>query len=216
MKPFPLTDENLIKFVSYNMQFAPFVTGLASRVAMSQIMVDGWDISAEIASYVFDAARDEYHDRDAPAAVRTTHRSMAQAVLRVLGVESDKGLGVGWWSRIHNGYSHPVVGFALGFHLRAEEVAGGEFSAVMHRIMEERPDLQAALEAHKLPNGVQSAWSWFKVHASDGGAEEDHASSARKAVELLYRRESHGDRDFVEYGISQFDRMNREFWDSLK
>jgi hypothetical protein len=166
-----------------------------------------------VASYFFDAARDEFDDHATP--YRDTHRCLAQAMLAGL-VEhaADSGLATlrdqsrvdvffaeapsfcALRERVAGGYGvgtpddGPSVFRAIGYHLGSELLADREFSVIHETLGKSQPALVADLAKRSVSIGGQShrCLQWIEIHSGHGGgAEEDHFQWALQGVELAFR-----------------------------
>lgn len=188
-------------YASWNGRFANGVAALASLIGDSRahFQEPGFarataDRSNYVASFIFDAARDEYDDHINP--LRDTHRCMAQASL--LSMAQFYGLGdavlnepepqalcevsdavmLGYRGRHHSGDG--VVGeiFAgIGYHLGSELLADREFSLIDEYMRTQRQDLVQHLlhSTVALAGGKHRCYAWVGVHSGHGGGvEADH------------------------------------------
>lgn len=207
------------RYAAWNRQFGSGVASLAGRIGRSYpLFVDPEqriaavaDRSVYVASYFFDAARDEFDDRD--TVHRDTHRCLAQSVLQGL-MDYDAASGAPWspeeanallaepgWllsliRRVADGYgAHgeetPEVLFsAVGYHLGSEVLADQEFSLIDAELQASDPGLIRWLSGHQVQIAGQahSAWTWIRIHSGHGGgAEADHFDWALQGVERALR-----------------------------
>ncbi len=189
------------QYATWNGRFANGVAALASLIGDSRahFQEPGFaraaaDRSNYVASFIFDAARDEYDDHINP--MRDTHRCMAQASLismakfyglgdEVLNepdpralTEVCDGVMFGYRGRHHTGAG--VVGeiFAgIGYHLGSELLADREFSLIDEHLRGQRDDLVQHLmrSTVELAGGKHRCYAWVGVHSGHGGGvEADH------------------------------------------
>jgi hypothetical protein len=188
-------------YASWNGRFANGVAALASLIGDSRTYFQeagfaraAADRSNYVASFIFDAARDEYDDHINP--MRDTHRCMAQAAL--LSMAQFYGLGdtvlnepdpaalrevsdaVMFGYRGHHQTGGGVVGeiFAgIGYHLGSELLADREFSLIDEHMRGQRQDLVQHLlhSTVQLAGGKHRCYAWVGVHSGHGGGvEADH------------------------------------------
>jgi hypothetical protein len=175
------------------------------------------DRSVFVASYFFDAARDEFDDRDTKH--RDTHRCLAQALLGgVILFAQEKGgdaerakLGSPeavnalladpiWLStlndQVRQGYGGasaddlPNIFRCFGYHLGSEVLADQEFSLMDEALRNHQDGLVGFLENTKVRIADQDhgAYSWLRIHSGHGGgAEADHFNWAVRGVHLGFR-----------------------------
>ncbi len=189
------------QYASWNGYFANGVAALASLIGDSRghFQEPGFaravaDRSNYVASFIFDAARDEYDDHINP--MRDTHRCMAQASL--IAIADFYGLGnavlnepdppalrevcdgvlYGYRGRHQSGTG--VVGeiFAgIGYHLGSELLADREFSLIDEHLRGQRDDLVQHLmrSTVDLAGAKHRCYAWVGVHSGHGGGvEADH------------------------------------------
>jgi hypothetical protein len=217
-------DAELLRFFSrytaWNGLFGAGVSSLAGKIARSRrIFLDpevpiaaAADRSVLVASYIFDAAIDEFDDRSTRH--RDTHRCLAQALLVGLLAHADTN-GPEWlldadranawldepdWlrtlcDRVAEGYGRftpdtaPAIFFSMGYHLGSEVLADQEFSTIDARLNAERPELVRFLEQTRVDVGGEhhEAWKWVRVHSGHGGgAEAMHFDHAVRGVRLAF------------------------------
>lgn len=211
----------LSHYTSWNGFFGSGVAALSGKIGRSRRMfLDPEqsiravaDRSVLIASYFFDAARDEFDD--ATTVQRDTHRCLAQAFIAGLvdygrKHEEDKVFfDVGrinellaepdWLralnDRVAEGYGARsndnalAVFRAMGYHLGSEILADAEFS-VMDKIFQEvAPELVKHLKTEEVEVAREAhiPWAWLEVHSGHGGgAEADHFMWAARGVKLAF------------------------------
>lgn len=209
------------RYASWNGVFGSAVASLSGKVGTAQRVFRDedykWngihypalaDRSVLVASYMFEAARDEFDDRDFPDC-RTTHRCLAQAT--VVGcleylvanetLTSDIAAGLldrpKWLDFIEHGvlcgYGHSTpdtmdfIFHAMGFHLGSEILADQEFSIFDEFIQSRFPDLHKyLLDTEVVVAGTKfPAYSWMRIHSGHGKhVEADHFESALEGVNL--------------------------------
>ena len=199
------------QYAAWNGHFANGVAALASLIGDNRghFQEPGFaravaDRSNYVASFIFDAARDEYDDHINP--MRDTHRCMAQASLismaRFYGLGDEvlnepdpralsevcDGVMFGYRGRHHTGAG--VVGeiFAgIGYHLGSELLADREFSLIDEHLRGQRNDLVQHLlrSTVELAGGTHRCYAWVGVHSGHGGGVEadhfDYAVAGAKA-----------------------------------
>jgi hypothetical protein len=232
-----------VRYASWNGCFANGVTRLVSMIGANRDLFReaGFpravsDRSNYIASFIFDAARDEYDDHINP--IRDTHRCMAQASL--IGMKDFLGLGdaaldeadppqlVALNDAVLRGYAgdHGAAGgeagrvFAgIGYHLGSELLADHEFSLIDEYLHRE----QAALVKHlmhttvNLAGGTHRCYAWVGVHSGHGGGvEADHfeyaLGAARAAIQFLVGHDEAGAVEALKAGFMAFARDHRAFF----
>lgn len=212
-------------FVEYNMPFAAGVTGLVSVLHSSQnFHKQDYDSSADIASYVFGAAEDEYVDRD--TGERITHKRLAQEFRRV----ASKLLKVDWNNmetflfsdRIVSGYTgksyKAYEANGIGFHIGSEVLASDEFNVIDKYLHEKWPDFVNDMKGVEII-GKKDAYCWLKIHTY---FEEEHADLGFRAYDLgreYWKRSRKEDRDeFEKYayaGVEEFAKLQDICFDRI-
>jgi hypothetical protein len=157
------------------------------------------DGSADIASYIFFAAEDEYANRDNGA--RVTHRGLGQFFLKcslmhfqispsvfnstyALNDETIKVL-----AQVKQGYlldkknEEIELYRGLGFHIGSEILADEEFNIIDKFLRANWPDLVKYAESQKNKTG-QSGYDWVRYHTF---VEMEHLDNALEAVNILLR-----------------------------
>lgn len=239
----------IARYASWNGAFGSGVAGLSSKIGRSRSLFfePGFprplgDRSVLLASWFFDAARDEFDDRDTPH--RDTHRCLAQATLAGI-VEHAIEHGVGelrdpahleevladppWLDRLRAsvaiGYGNqsaddrPAIFRAIGFHLGSEMLADREFSVIDAELRAHHPELVAALIARTVTLAGQAhpCYQWIRIHSSHGGAAEaDHFAWALRGVDTAFRFSPEAEHDRLEAEIREgylgFARDHEEFF----
>ena len=238
------------RYASWTVWFGSGVAALAGKIGRSRALfvdpeepvLDVADRSVLVGSYFFDAARDEFDDRDTPH--RDTHRCLAQALLKgTLGffAASDARLAdaafVNAWlappawlkvlaARVAQGYGASSsdeaasVFRAMGYHLGSEVLADREFSLIDETLRERQPALVQHLEATRVSIAGQShvAYQWLNIHSGHGGAvEADHFEWATRGVRMALSYTPADDRKEmrrqVHLGFVDFARDHREFFE---
>ncbi|MCC7536458.1 MAG: hypothetical protein IT379_09600 [Deltaproteobacteria bacterium] len=207
----PGTVRFLYRYVAWNACFGSGVSALAAKIGRSRALFlePGWhpalaDRSVLVASYVFDAARDEFDDRSTP--YRDTHRCLAQATLAGL-VEHARSSGLSatavdallaepaWLAtlrdRIADGYGvrtpdeRATIFRGIGYHLGSELLADREFSVIHEELRAKQHGLLADLAERTVTIAGQPhpCAMWIEVHSGHGGgAEADHFEWALEGV----------------------------------
>ncbi len=209
----------LARFASWNGLFGSGVALLASEIGRSQQLFreEGFpaplaDRSVLVASYFFDAARDEFDDRDTPH--RDTHRCLAQAFLAgFIEVSKDRYPELGdarqleaflahplWLDalrhRVAYGYGagnaddHAGIFRAMGYHLGSELLADQEFTRIDATLRARDPSLVETLRSTTIAIAGQphNSYQWIAIHSGAGGAAEaDHFAWAVRGVNLAFQ-----------------------------
>lgn len=235
----PLEVLRLVYCVSrWNSVFAAGVVGLTSRITLSNDFKDKSvklpflaDRSHYVASFVFDAARDEYDDSSTIR--RDPHRSLAQVCVEGLVRKlismgftvDDVKAACADFDWIEEEMQKVVVGYTsdaytgLGYHLASESLASSEFSAILDGIEDLHPYLYEALEevvTHD-DSGTRKG-EWLFAHASTGrNVEEEHARRAQEAVDnaILFSEDEESARGWIEEGSQTFRDDRTRFFDRL-
>lgn len=195
----------LSHYASWNGYFGAGVATLAGKIARSRALfldpaepvVALADRSVFVASFFFDAARDEFDDGS--TGHRDTHRCLAQAMVAgvldfvrgsgklggagevnaLLGapdwlVRVEEQVAVGYGARSADD-AGSIFG-AMGYHLGSEVLADAEFSILDQALGEKAPELVRHLKGYKYVIGGQShnGWHWLRTHSGHGGAVEEH------------------------------------------
>jgi hypothetical protein len=222
------------RYAAWNCVFGSGVAGLASKIGRSRSLFfeEGLprplaDRSVLLASWFFDAARDEFDDRD--TAHRDTHRCLAQATLAGLieyAIENghpelrdrarlerdteDPDWLVALRAAAASGYGHgrpddrPTIFGSIGFHLGSEMLADREFSMIDAQLREHHPALVESLLARTVTLAGQAhpAYQWIRIHsAHGGGAEADHFAWALRGVDTAFRYSPESEHDRLELEI---------------
>lgn len=200
------------------------------------------DRSVFVASFFFDAARDEFDDRD--TVHRDTHRCLAQSTLKGL-IDYQAGQGLAklkdtadinallhepLWLRALNAQVAQGYGagtpddlaaafYSIGYHLGSELLADREFSLIDQTMREGAPAMVEFLKQHKVNIAGQEhvAYQWVGIHSGHGGgAEADHFEWATQGAKLAFRFAPpalHGDlRRELHRGFRGFARDHEEFF----
>lgn len=202
------------RYVAWNSGFGSGVASLAAKIGRSRrLFMDPHepvsacaDRSVHVGSFFFDAARDEFDDRDTPH--RDTHRTLAQAVIKAtagfygLSAESvNRALTEPLWlaslsAQTQTGYGLgapddlPSIFRAMGFHLGSEILADAEFSHLDRHLRALHPALVDHLQATRvhLAGHDHDAWFWIGVHSGHGNAvEADHFAWALEGVTEAFK-----------------------------
>jgi hypothetical protein len=239
------------RYTSWNGFFGSGVAALAGKIGRSRrAFLDAEqpihalaDRSVYVASFFFDAARDEFDDRD--TVHRDTHRCLAQSTLKgLIDFETARGaddlqsatkinalLDEPDWlnalnTRVAKGYGAqsaddlPSIFHAIGYHLGSELLADREFSIIDETLRTTAAELTAYLQSTKVDIAGQShvAYQWVGIHSGHGGgAEADHFDWATQGVKLALRfvpAEQHeGLKMQLHSGFRAFAADHREFFE---
>lgn len=235
------------RYAAWNGRFANGVSALASLIGdqRDQFREEGFpravaDRSNYIASYIFDAARDEYDDHINP--IRDTHRCMAQASL--ISMTQFYGLGdnildeaeplelqqvneavlpgyTGLAGSAASGIGRVFSG--IGFHLGSELLADREFSIIDEYLRSQHNELVQHLmrSTVQLAGGAHRCYAWVGVHSGHGGGVEaehfDYAlEGAHAALKYLVDADLDGRReeamDCLAQGFLAFERNHAAFF----
>lgn len=243
-----LTDgEGLLRFfvhyASWNGHFANGVSALSSLLGNSRNLFcePGFpravaDRSNYIASYFFDAARDEYDDHINPA--RDSHRCMAQAALismkdffglpdTVLDedepaelVAVNDGVMAGYTGQPALADGRAAQAFwAIGYHLGSELLADQEFSLIDEHLRQHQPTLVHHLmrSTVQLAGGTHRCYAWVGVHSGHGGGvEADHfdyaLEGAHSALRFLVGGDTAAAVQALHNGFRAFERDHARFF----
>lgn len=248
--------EQLITFIAryttWNALFGSGVASLAGKIGRSRgvflsphrSIAAVADRSVYVASFFFDAARDEFDDR--ATLHRDTHRCLAQSALQgIIDYYRKDGLlrddddhinrlvAEPFWlkalnERVGIGYgassSDQVAALfrSMGYHLGSELLADQEFSVIDETLNREMPDLTDFLKSHSVEIAGQAhrAYYWIEIHSGHGGAAEaDHFNWAVKGVNKAFHygpTELHEPlRHQVHLGFMDFVADHAEFFQSV-
>jgi hypothetical protein len=193
------------RYIEFNAAFGAGLANLAGEIAARpdlfrdpaepvRILADR---ASEVAADFFHGAIDEFDDRLTPW--RDTHRTLAQATLKGMGVhygytpvqlndvvrinDATRGAVKGVWEGYGVGAAleERRLFRAMGFHAGSEVLADQEFSIIDRELRASRPDLVAALSALKVEHhgGRHDAYYWIHIHTS---VEADHFDAALAGV----------------------------------
>ncbi len=209
------------RYASWNGFFGSGVATLAGKIGRSRgLFLDPEqpvralaDRSVYVASYFFDAARDEFDDHD--TVHRDTHRCLAQSTLKGLvdyeashgaeGMADARALNTllddpAWLTELNGKVAHgygagsadelaPIFS-AIGYHLSSELLADAEFSIIDATLRTEAPELVEHLLTTTVNVAGQDhiAYYWIAIHSGHGGgAEADHFEWATQGARLAFR-----------------------------
>jgi hypothetical protein len=205
-------------YADWNAAFAGGVASLSGLIAQQRdrFREPGYptglaDRSNYIASYIFDAARDEFDDHIDP--LRDTHRCLAQATLKGIAHCYNMPLEIfdepvpRWLTKklaqVRHGYlgqrthifhgSIEAVFYGIGFHLGSELLADQEFTIIDEYIREKHPTLFKYLTHNTeiISGNKHRAYAWIAIHShhgqDSGGVEEDHFNSAVAGANDAFR-----------------------------
>ncbi|MFZ6639411.1 hypothetical protein ACO0LL_06680 [Undibacterium sp. TC4M20W] len=239
------------RYTSWNGFFGSGVASLSGKIGRSRTMfVDQTvaerllnDRSVFIASFFFDAARDEFDDRDTE--YRDTHRCLAQATLAGLlryarqqgyaasTAELNKMLNEPAWlktlnAKVAQGYGNgsednrDAIMAAIGYHLGSEILADREFSMIDEYLRKEQKEVTRFLKKAKQEIAGQShpCYQWLQIHSGHGGAAEaDHFEWATKGAELAFtyspKKEHAAMRASLDHGFQTFARHHKTFFEAI-
>lgn len=250
------TPQRVLRFLSsyayWNGWFGSGVATLSGKIGRSRaLFVDARepvlqlaDRSVLVASHFFDAARDEFDDRDTPH--RDTHRCLAQATLKgTLDYFAAQQPGLSdaatvnallqpapWLealgARVAHGYGAGTLDDlagnlrAMGYHLGSEILADREFSLIDQLLTERQPALVAALQKSsvRIADEEHVAYQWIRIHSGHGGGvEADHFAWATRGVRLclslLLPAQQGFARRQLHLGFIDFSRDHREFFENV-
>lgn len=232
-----------VHYASWNGHFANGVAALASLLGNGRELFREAglpravsDRSNYIASYFFDAARDEYDDHINPA--RDSHRCMAQASLLAMSqyfklgdaaldepepaelqaVNDGVMAGYTGQPRVAQGQV-PQVFWAIGYHLGSELLADKEFSIIDEHLRQAWPELVHHLmrTTVELAGGKHRCYAWVGVHSGHGGGvEADHfdyaLDGARGALRYLAAEHQAAAVQALHDGFRAFERDHARFF----
>jgi hypothetical protein len=204
--------EFLAAYAKWNAKFAGGVAGLTALISnQSEHFVEpSWphevaDRANYVASFIFDAARDEFDDHINPS--RDTHRCLAQAFLMETSIFLDQRAELETPAQAHpkrgsvmTGYlgspTHSITGdiysafHGIGYHLGSEVLADREFSIIDKHLRAEWPELVKHLLRSTISLGGAShrCYAWIGIHSGEGGGvEADHAAYAAEAAHAAFK-----------------------------
>jgi len=233
-------------YTKWNGQFAGGVASLTSLISQNPhyfkepgFPSDLADRATFVASFIFDAARDEYND--SAQAHRDPHRILAQATL--MGMQAFYDLpdtvfeqGTQTWLRFlsHNVIDGYVGGMTtpndiyavfrgLGYHLGSELLADREFSIIDNHFRTMHPELFEFMKRKtiKIADMTHRAYAWIGIHSGlGGGVETDHYDFGLQggAVALKYLH----DADYsacvngIYEGFKRFDEDHKYFFEAAQ
>lgn len=238
------------RYASWNGFFGSGVAAFAGKIGRSRgCFVDATqplaaiaDRSVYVASFFFDAARDEFDDRD--TVHRDTHRCLAQSMLKgaidharqtqaLDDAELTSLLADPAWlsalnARVATGYGNGTpddlehIFAGIGYHLGSELLADQEFSIIDQTLHEMTPELVTWLKDARVNIAGQEhrAWQWIAIHSGHGGgAEADHFEWATQGARLAFRfvPESRHEilRTYLHRGFRDFARDHQEFFERV-
>lgn len=228
------TPEKLVRFlnayVEFNSSFGAGVAQLASKIAFSRYrftdptMEEPYnDRSYLVAAHIFNAARDEFQDRDYKS--MAPHRSLAQAFL--WGVSNYYNIPVALSTTLrsfrmevcygYSGSSFDTTFHGMGFHLASEVLADREFTLLDELIRKDAKLLEylqnSVYQAH---GSTLCCYDWVSMHSGLGSAkEQEHSSSAQLAIqEALKYVTAYPDKDETPEGVRE--RSTQEVEEGVK
>lgn len=234
-------------YTSWNGYFAAGVTGLTAKITSSKTMfmdpeakfASVADRSSHIASFVFDAAREEYHD--CSRAGRPSHRALAQAFMIALTdtllpgqdtnslnillsepnwlKEMNKNTPEHYLGNFTNSHMAMNVYAGIGYHIGSEWLADREFTIIDQLLTKHLPDLREQLKKSRVEfmGRVHPGYAWITSHSGDGDAvEQDHYEKAVHAADLaLQYTPAHQLFDaevYLKQGITKFAEAHADFF----
>lgn len=232
-----------IHYASWNGAFANGVSALTSLIGRQRGLFReaGFpsavaDRSNFVASFFFDAARDEYDDHINPE--RDSHRCMAQAALIAMKdffglpealLDADEpaavltlndGVLAGYTGLEQMGQGAVAQTFsAMGYHLGSELLADEEFSLIdQHMRQHQDPLVQHLMRTTvTLAGATHRCYAWVGVHSGHGGGVEaehfEHAAQgARHALAYLPAEHTAEAMAALAAGFRRFDRDHASFF----
>ncbi|WP_137936015.1 hypothetical protein [Chitinivorax sp. B] len=247
----PLTRIRFLgRYASWNGFFGSGVASLAGKIGRSRGLFNDAtqpvaalaDRSVFVASFFFDAARDEFDDRD--TVHRDTHRCLAQSMLKgVIDVETAANplqhadlnalLHEPEWltllnARVAEGYGVgtaddlPAIFSCIGYHLGSELLADREFSIIDETLCFYAPTLVQTLKNTRVNIAGQDhvAYQWLAIHSGHGGgAEADHFDWATQGARLAFRNVPTAMHDVLRaqlhQGFKRFAEDHRTFFERV-
>ena len=235
------------RYASWNGYFGSGVAALAAKIGRSRELfrdrdepiVALSDRSVLVASFFFDAARDEFDDSDTEH--RDTHRCLAQATLRGIlqygrmtdtekinaaladptwldGLQQRVAIGYG----THTPDTLPNIVRSIGYHLGSEVLADGEFSLIDEALDSGDPALVAYLRSTKIEvaGGEHLAYAWISKHSAHGcGANAECFDQAvmglRRAFQFCDLAWHEELKEQVFLGFGDFSRDHALFFDRV-
>lgn len=240
------------RYASWNGLFGSCVAALAGKIGRARrLFLDPdepvhalADRSVYVASFFFDAARDEFDDHE--SVHRDTHRCLAQALLKGVAHLDSKQLPAlsdpstvntlltepDWLLQLNQkvvrGYgAHseddlPAIFHAIGYHLGSTLLAEREFSLIDEALSRIAPDLVYHLRAvHVAITGQDHiAYHWIAVHSGRGGAvETDHFEWATQGARLALRFTPEAEHPALKraliHGFMAFAQDHRHFFEQV-
>jgi len=236
------------RYASWNGLFGSGVAALAGKIGRSRrLFLDPdepiqalADRSVYVASYFFEAARDEFDDHE--SAHRDTHRCLAQALLKgLLEIEAPhlpaladrRGINAlltepDWLAelnlRVARGYGvaaaddAPAIFHSVGYHLGSELLAGREFAFIDETLRHAAPALVQELQTRRIAIADQEhlAYQWIASHTV-GATEADHFDAATQGAHLALRFTAEADHAALKQeltrGFIAFAQDHRRFFE---
>jgi hypothetical protein len=244
--------ERLVRFfaryISWNGFFGAGVATLAGKIARArrlftdpaETFLPAADRSVLVASYFFDAARDEFDDHESRE--RDPHRNLAQAFLKGLiqiampDADADQRNALTadpmWLTALNGavatGYGAygaddlPTLFRGMGYHLGSEILADQEFSIIDQIMTTTGGEIVPRLQGTTVQIGPEkhNAYIWIKIHSGTGGAAEaDHFAWATQGVNLALGYVDEALREDLrrqaERGFLAFAHDQREFFQQV-
>lgn len=250
-------NENALKFferyASWNGFFGSGVASLAGKIGRSrQLFLDPnekflplADRAVYVASFIFDAARDEFND--SYTAWRDTHRCLAQSMVHAVAGYYFKGkysseqemynylnslMKSPLWleainSRVAVGYGNgspdtlEFIFRSIGYHLGSELLADQEFSLIDKEIAK-YPEFQQYLKTstYHVDGMDHSGYNWLHIHSGGGNAvEADHFAWAVQGINHAFEytnKDLHPMlKKWVLDGFKNFEEDHQEFFKNV-
>lgn len=230
-----------IQYASWNGAFANGVAALTSLIGRQRGLFReaGFphavaDRSNYVASFFFDAARDEYDDHINPE--RDSHRCMAQAALIAMQdyfalpatlldevepqalLDLNDDVLAGYTGEGHAGAVAQAFA-AMGYHLGSELLADEEFTLIdQHMRQHQGPLVQHLMRTTvTLGGATHRCYAWVGVHSGHGGGVEaehfEHAAQgARHALAYLPPDQADTALAALAAGFRRFDQDHARFF----
>jgi hypothetical protein len=236
------------RYIAWNGYFGCSVASLAGKIGCARHLftdpaepfLPAADRNVLVASYIFDAARDEFDDHSTRA--RDPHRSLAQAFLKGIVQTTMPGADMAtlnalaaepaWLKALNQGVLRGYGGgqddslasifHAMGYHLGSELLADREFTVIGATLREAGGGLAERLFHTEVDIGStkHKALSWVGIHSGEGGAvEADHFEWATQGVNAAFDFIDPAQRAAmlaqVEQGFAAFAQDHRIFFDNV-
>jgi hypothetical protein len=234
-------------YTSWNGYFAAGVTGLTAKITNARSMfmdpsakyASVADRSSHIASFVFDAAREEYHDCNRGG--RASHRALAQAFMIALTdallpnqeagsynillnepnwlINMNRETPTHYLGDFKDSHNRFNVYAGIGYHIGSEWLADREFTIIDQLLAKHVPELRDKLRHARIEfmGRVHPGYAWITAHSGEGDAvEQEHYAMAVRAAELALEFTPEHDKEdamtFLKLGIKQFADVHADFF----